>query len=297
MLNLKKCKLCPRNCGIDRTVSRGFCKAGDSIKIARAALHFWEEPCISGKNGSGTIFFSHCNLVCAYCQNRKISKGGFGKEISCEKLGDIFLALEDKGAHNINLVTPTPYVPLIIKALDAVRHRLTIPIVYNCGGYEKPEIIKILDDYVDIYLTDCKYYSNELSAKYSAAADYCYFAFSSLCEMIKTKGAPVFRDDIIQKGVIVRHLVLPSCRKDSMEILKKLRENFEPSDFVLSLMSQYFPPCTLEKFPELSRKITSFEYNSVTDFALELGFDGAYIQSRESANDDFVPDFNLNGVD
>ncbi len=294
MLSLKNCRLCPRNCGKNRHNSVGFCGAGDKIKIARASLHFWEEPIISGTNGSGTVFFSHCNLNCVYCQNYKISHHGFGKEISVDELCKIFLSLQQKGAHNINLVTPTPYVPFIIKALDKVRPKLKIPVVYNCGGYEKPELIRILKDYVDIFLTDFKYYEKESAQKYSSAKNYFYFAYHSLKEMIDICGLPRITDGIMQKGVIVRHLVLPSLRRESMEILKFLKENFGTDKFILSLMSQYFPPEGLTVFPEINRKITTFEYNSVVNFALELGFDNAYMQDKNSATEAFVPNFDLN---
>lgn len=297
MFDLKKCNFCPRNCGVDRTVKKGFCNAGDKIKIARAALHFWEEPCISGSRGSGTVFFSHCNLLCVYCQNGKISRSGFGKEISTDKLGEIFLSLQAQGAHNINLVTPTPYITLIAAALDKVKHKLKIPVVYNCGGYEKPEAVCFLKDYIDIYLTDFKYYDKTSAKKYSAAENYPDFALSSLFEMIKATGKPYFENNIMKKGVIVRHLVLPSMRKESIALLHLLKENFGTESFILSLMSQYFPPENLKDYPEINRPVTSFEYNSVVNEALSLGFTNAYTQERESANDSFVPDFDLSGVD
>lgn len=293
MLSLENCRLCPRNCGINRHISRGFCGAGDKIKIAKASLHFWEEPCISGTRGSGTVFFSHCNLSCVYCQNRKISHEGFGKEISPHELAEIFLALEERGAHNINLVTPTPYVPFIVEALDEIRPKLKIPVVYNCGGYESPEVIRHLKDYIDIFLTDFKYYEAEPSLKYSSAKDYFDFAHKSLFEMVDICGLPKIKNGLMQRGVIVRHLVLPSHRQDSIKILKFLKENFGTDKFILSLMAQYFPPVNLADSPEINRKITSFEYNSVVNYAFDLGFDNAYIQDRSSAKDSFVPDFNL----
>ncbi len=293
MLSLENCRLCPRNCGANRRISCGFCGATDKIKVAKASLHFWEEPCISGTQGSGTVFFSHCNLNCVFCQNHKISHGGFGREISTDKLGKIFLSLQDKGAHNINLVTPTPYVPLILKALDKVRHKLNIPVVYNCGGYEKPEIIRTLCGYVDIFLTDFKYFDGKSAEKYSCAKDYVEFAVTSLEEMVKMCGTPSFEGEMMKKGVIVRHLVLPSHRNDSAKILEILKEKFGTDSFILSLMSQYFPPTDLADFPEINRKITSFEYNSVVNSALDLGFKNAYIQDKSSAMDTFVPDFDL----
>ncbi len=293
MLTLESCRLCPRKCKVNRHLSLGFCGANDKIKVAKAALHFWEEPCISGKNGSGTVFFSHCNLSCVFCQNEKISRGGFGKEISTDKLGEVFLRLQDKGANNINLVTPTPYIPLILEALDKVRHKLTIPVVYNCGGYENPEIIPLLGDYIDIFLTDFKYYDGKIAKKYSKAEDYFDFALSSLKEMLKLCPYPVSDGSLMKRGVIVRHLVLPSHRGDSMKILDALSENFGTDSFILSLMSQYFPPNGLADFPEINRKVTTFEYDAVVNYAVDLGFKNAYIQDKSSAKDIFVPDFDL----
>ena len=297
MSELISCSLCPRNCKINRHETVGFCKAGDKIKVARCALHFWEEPIISGTKGSGTIFFSHCNLACVFCQNHEISHGGFGKEISVSECASLFFKLQSMGAHNINLVTPTPYASLIMEALDIVKDKLNIPVVYNCGGYENPELIEKLSPYIDIYLTDFKYYDKTLAKKYSHAENYSEFALSSLEKMIETKGAPKIKGGIMESGVIVRHLVLPSCREDSKKILSLLKENFGTDKFILSLMAQYFPPENLSITPEISRKITSFEYDSVVNFAYDLGFKNAYIQERESAKESFVPDFDLSGVD
>lgn len=297
MERLKNCTLCPRNCGVDRTKTVGFCGATNHIKAARAALHFWEEPCISGTNGSGTVFFSGCNLACRYCQNYKISTQGYGEEISVKRLGDIFLKLQEDGAHNINLVTPTPYLPQIMSAIDLVRDKMHIPFVANVGGYEKPETIKMLKGYIDIFLTDVKYKSPEISKKYSMASDYFKFAFDSLDKMLSITGAPEFNDDgIIKKGVIVRHLVLPGCRKDSIEVLKSLQKRFGVDDFVLSIMSQYTPNGHLENYPEINRRITTFEYNSVVDAAWELGYKNAYIQEKTSAREEFTPPFDLTGI-
>ncbi len=297
MSELMSCSLCPRNCRINRHERVGFCKAGDKIKVARCALHFWEEPIISGTKGSGTIFFSHCNLACVFCQNHEISHGGFGKEISVEECASLFLKLQSMGAHNINLVTPTPYSSLIIKALNLVKDKLNIPVVYNCGGYDNPDVIEKLSPYIDIYLTDFKYYDKTLAKRFSYAENYSKFALSSLKKMIETKGAPKIKDGIMERGVIVRHLVLPSYREDSKKILSLLKERFGTDKFILSLMAQYFPPENLSITPEINRKITSFEYDSVVDFAYDLGFKNAYIQERESAKESFVPDFDLSGVD
>ena len=293
----KKCTLCPRKCSADRSKTPGFCGATDKVKLARAALHFWEEPCISGENGSGTVFFSGCNLKCVYCQNHQISSDGFGKEVTVKRLAEIFCELQALGANNINLVSPTPYVPMICEALDFVKNQLTIPVVYNTGGYESIETLKMLEGYIDIYLTDMKYYSTALSAKYSAAEDYFDNAMAGLEEMIRQKSTPKFLDNgILKSGVIVRHLVIPGCRKDSESVLKALASRFSPNAFILSLMSQFTPNGKLEKFPELDRKITSFEYNSIVDLALKLGFDNGYMQQRSSAKSEYTPPFDLEGV-
>lgn len=297
MDRLKNCNLCPRNCGIDRTKSVGFCGATHKIKAARAALHFWEEPCISGTQGSGTVFFSGCNLACQYCQNYDISIGGFGKEITVERLGEIFLELQDKGAHNINLVTPTPYIPQIKAAIDLVRDKMHIPFVANVGGYEKAETIKELKGYIDIFLTDVKYKASEISKNYSKAPDYFKFAISSLEEMLKICGLPQLDSNgIMRSGVIVRHLVLPGCRRDSIEILNSLAEKFGTESFILSLMSQYTPNGHLQDYPEINRCTTAFEYNSVIDEALRLGFDNAYMQEKSSATAEYTPPFDLTGI-
>lgn len=294
---LKNCTLCPRNCGADRTKTVGFCGATEHIKVARAALHFWEEPCISGTKGSGTVFFSGCNLACRYCQNYDISIGGFGETITVKRLAEIFLELQSDGAHNINLVTPTPYWPQIMAAIDLVGEKIKIPFVANLGGYEKPETIRMLKGYIDIFLTDVKYQSSDISKKYSSAPDYFGFAMDSLSQMISLCGAPKFDDEgIIQSGVIVRHLVLPGCRKDSFEVLKSLAERFGTEQFVLSLMSQYTPNGHLEDYPELNRRITSLEYHSVVDLALEFGFESAYMQQKSSAKEEYTPPFDLTGV-
>jgi len=294
---IKNCTLCPRNCGIDRTKQVGFCGATDKIKLARAALHFWEEPCISGVHGSGTVFFSGCNLACRYCQNHSISTERLGKEITPNRLSQIFLELQDKGAHNINLVTPTPYIPHIIEAIDLVRNKICIPFVANMGGYEKPETIEKLKDYIDIFLTDVKYKSPELSARYSQATDYFDYSISSLEKMLTNVGKPKFdQNGIMQKGVIVRHLVLPGCRHDSTRVISALKERFGTESFILSLMSQYTPNGHLSDYPEINRRITTFEYNYVTDYAYNLGFTNAYIQEKSSAKEEYTPPFDLTGV-
>lgn len=297
MNKISRCDICPRHCSTDRKSTLGFCGANDLPRLARAALHMWEEPCISGSRGSGTVFFSGCNLRCVFCQNKEISIGGFGKEVSTHRLSEIFLELRDLGAHNINLVTPTPYIPQIIDAIDAVKSKIDIPFVFNTGGYDSVESIRALDGYIDIFLTDMKYFSSELSAKYSKAPDYFEKAVAALRQMLKQVGKPVTdTDGIMHRGVIVRHLVLPNCRKDSIKLLDTLAAEFPTDSFLLSLMSQYTPPeKRIDEFPELNRRVTTFEYNSVLDRALLLGFQG-YMQDRSGATSEYTPDFDLSGI-
>ena len=293
----KECNLCPRECGVDRSISTGFCKSGDKLKVARAALHYWEEPCISGKYGSGTVFFSGCNLKCCFCQNYNISSDCFGKEISIERLGDIFLELQDKGANNINLVTAVQYIPSIIMALDNVKHKLNIPVVYNSGGYENISTLDILKDYVDIYLPDIKYFDMELSKRYSVAEDYFEKASKAVLKMIDNAGKLKFNDKgIMQRGVIVRHMVLPSCYKDSIKILNWIKENLPEDKFLISLMSQYTPFYKACDYPEINRRVTTYEYNKVVDEALRLGLERGYIQEKSSAKEEYTPPFDLEGV-
>ena len=286
-----KCTLCPRKCGIDRSAHLGYCSSGDEIKVAKVMVHHWEEPPISGTKGSGAIFFSGCPLKCVYCQNHDISHGGIGKEISVSRLADIFLELQEKGVHNINLVSPTQYADKIRDALDMVKGRLTIPVVYNTGGYELPEEIEKMAGYVDVYLTDMKYYSPDISEKYSKARDYFEVASRSLKAMVSQQPkCELDKDGIIKKGVIVRHLVLPSLRKDSMKILDHVAEICGADNIKLSLMSQYTPEFCKGEYPELKRRVTTFEYNSVVEHATKLGFDG-YMQERSSASSIYTPDF------
>lgn len=292
-----RCNLCPRRCNADRAVSLGFCGCGNEIKAARAALHFWEEPCISGSRGSGAVFFCGCNLKCVFCQNGSISRGNGGKAISAGKLGEIFLRLQSLGAHNINLVTPTHYVGQIKDALCSIPSPLTVPLVYNCGGYEAPEGLAVLKDDVSVYLTDIKYADSALSQKYSGASDYFTVAMNALKTMLSYVGTPEYNSEgIMQRGVIVRHLVLPGCRHDSINILRRLKSEFGTDSFRLSLMSQYTPSGSLKNFPEINRRITSFEYNSVTETALDLGFCNAYVQQRSSAKSEYTPPFDLTGI-
>ena len=292
-----ECKLCPRECGTDRTKEKGFCGAGDKAVVARASLHKWEEPCISYKNGAGTVFFSGCNLHCCFCQNNKISNELFGKEISDEKLSEIFLRLQDMGADNIDLVTPTHFVPNIIKALDMAKNKLTIPVVYNCGGYESVKTIEMLDGYIDIYLPDMKYFSSEISAKYSNAPDYFERASVAALAMIKQTGELKFNDEGgLLKGTIIRHMVLPSHRHDSMEIIRWIAENTSPKNVLVSIMNQYTPfEFISDEYPELKRRVTKMEYNSVVNLAAELGING-FTQQKSSASQEYVPDFDLSGI-
>lgn len=288
---LSECRLCPRECGVNRHVGTGFCGQSDKIKIARADLHMWEEPCISGTRGSGTIFFSGCTLRCIFCQNYEISQEGKGYYITQDELGDTMLHLQDKGAHNINLVSPTPYVPHIIKALDSLKGKLNIPIVYNCGGYERVETLKMLEGYVSIYLPDFKYLDSAYSSEYSGAQDYAVKALKAIKEMVRQTGKPKYdTDGIMQSGVIIRHLTLPTLRHDSLALIKLINENFGTDEIVLSLMSQYLPMYKAVEHPKLGRRISTFEYNSVAKVATEYGFDG-YMQERSSSSKAYIPDF------
>ena len=287
----ENCSLCPRNCHIDRTSSLGFCQSSSQIKAARAALHHWEEPCISGTRGSGAVFFSGCTLRCCFCQNYSISSETYGKEISEQKLAQIFLELQNQGAHNINLVTATQYLPSILNALDRIKDKLNIPVVYNSSGYEKPETIRLLKDYVDIYLPDLKYFSSKLSQKYSKAAS------NAVRLMIEQTGKPVFDSDgILQKGVIIRHLVLPNCRKDSITLLHWIKETLPDKSYLISLLSQYTPFYKSHEYPELNRRITTYEYESVLKEAISLGLVEGFMQEKSSAKEEYTPPFNLEGL-
>ena len=300
---LKACRLCPRGCGVDRTEKSGFCGSPAVIRAARAALHPWEEPCISGLHGSGTVFFSGCTLRCCFCQNHTISQEGFGKELTVDRLADIFLRLQDQGAHNINLVTATQYLPLILPALDLVRHRLNIPVVYNCGGYERTETVQALANYVDIWLPDFKYFDPELSRKYSKAADYFEVASKAIAQMIAQTGAPVFHTlpeqpdiSLMDRGVIIRHMVLPGQKEDSIRLLSWIADKLPKGKYYISLMSQYTPFYKSSEYPELNRRITSYEYQKVVDAALELGLDQGFMQEKSSAKEEYTPPFDLEGL-
>lgn len=288
------CNACPRKCNIDRSKKAGFCGMTDKIKIARAGLHFWEEPCISGKKGSGTIFFSGCPLKCVYCQNEEISSGGFGKEITVERLAEIFRELEEKGAHNINLVTPTHYSEQILEALQLYRPK--IPIVYNCSGYEDVEALKKFRNIVDIYLTDIKYFDSEVSLKYSKAKDYFEAASKAVKEMVSQQPENIFDEDgIMKKGVIIRHLVLPLNVNQTRKILEWIKENL-PENVIISLMSQYIPMGKACEYKEINRRLTTREYEKVLDMFEELDFEYGFMQELSSSKEDFIPPFNLEGV-
>lgn len=291
---LSNCTLCPRRCGTDRESGKvGFCGANDKIKIARCALHFWEEPCISGKNGSGTVFFSHCSMKCVYCQNYKISRLGIGKFISTNELCDCFLKLAEDGANNINLVTPTHYVPQIIEAVAIARKKgLRLPIIYNSSGYETPETIKMLNGTIDIYLPDMKYFDDRYALRYSGAPSYFEIASRAISEMFSQVGRCVFDEQgMIKKGVIVRHLMLPGLLFDSKKIIDYLFKTYG-NDIFLSIMNQYTPTKALPPdFPELNKKISEKYYNSLIDYALNLGIKNAYIQDGDTAKESFIPEF------
>lgn len=293
----ENCCLCPRKCGVNRYEATGCCGMRAAVTAAKASLHQWEEPCISYKNGAGTVFFTGCSLQCVYCQNAEISRERFGAEITADELGDIFLRLQDSGADNIELVTPTHFLPDILAALERVKHRLDIPVVYNSGGYELPETIKKLDGYVDVFLPDIKYFSAEISEKYSAAPDYFEYASAAVKSMTEQVGELEYNSDGgLVRGTIIRHLVLPGCRHDSIKIMEWIAANIPPEKRLVSIMSQYTPFEHIpEDFPELMRTVTKMEYNSVTRRAEELGIKG-FTQEKSSAAADYVPDFDLSGV-
>ena len=286
------CSICPRECRVDRDIKHGVCNAGNTLKIARVGLHEWEEPCISHKNGSGTIFFSGCNLKCVYCQNAEISKELKGKEIGTDVLSDEILKLQDIGADNINLVTPTHFAKQIIRSLDKIKHKLNIPVCYNCGGYEKVETLSMLNGYIDIFMPDIKYFDKSLSERYSGASDYFFVASKALEKMYELVGYAKYNDDgKMIGGVLTRHLVLPSHTEDSINILEYISQNYDVEKFALSIMSQYFPTERCKKYPEINRKLTTLEYRKVVNKADCLGFKNCYIQDKSSATIKYVPVF------
>lgn len=292
MNKFEKCDLCPRRCLINRTIKPGKCGMMDKLVIAKAYKHMWEEPPISGTNGSGTIFFTGCNLKCIFCQNYEISSKLIGQEVTIEEFSNICLNLEKDGAHNINLVTPTFFVPLIIEGIKLARKKgLKIPIVYNTSGYETIDTIKLLDGIVDIYLPDFKYYDDTLANKYSHITDYFKYASSSLKEMYKQVGKPKFnKDGIMTSGIIVRHLMLPTHLDDSKKIIKYLYDNYKDNIYI-SIMNQYTPIKKFDRFKELNNKVSDDDYNELIDYAIDLGIKNAYIQEGETQSESFIPDF------
>lgn len=301
MKNMNKyenCLLCPRKCGINRSTGQtGVCGVSSEIKVARAALHYWEEPCISGKRGSGAVFFSGCSLHCVFCQNREISDGKAGKLISKERLSDIFMELADKGANNINLVTPGQYIPDIVWAVNDAKSRgMKLPIIYNTSGYENVTELKLLEGIVNVYLPDFKYMDSTLSARYSRAKDYPSVAKQALSEMVRQQPDVVIDDatGLIQKGVIVRQLLLPGHVNDAKAVLKYLYDTYHDHVYI-SMMSQ-FTPIALKDYPEINRTVTRREYERLVDYALEIGITNAFIQEGDVAKDSFIPAFDCEGV-
>lgn len=297
MCEYKNCKLCPRECGIDRSKTIGACKATDKVKVALASIHSYEEPCISGIEGSGTVFFSNCNLRCVYCQNFEISRDGFGKEITVERLADIFIEQQSRGVNNINLVTPTMYVDSIIEAIKIAKSKgLIIPIVYNSSGYEKAETIKKLEGYIDVYLPDFKYATNRLAKKYSGVNNYVESVIPAIHEMIRQAGKPIFNDKgIMTKGVIIRHMILPNNVLNTKMVLKKIKEEFKDNTLI-SVMAQYFPSGDAAKYPEINRKITVEELEEVENYLEELEMDNGYIQELGEHEEEYVPNFDLSNI-
>jgi len=312
MESYSRCNLCPRNCNVNRREGKiGYCGQTYEIEVARAALHKWEEPCISGERGSGTVFFSGCPLRCVYCQNHSIAIGKVGKSITTKRLSQIFLNLQEQKANNINLVTPTHFVPSIIGALEGARvNGLKLPIVYNTGSYEKVETIKSLEGHVQVYLPDLKYCDSDMAKKYSNAPDYFKVATSAINEMVRQCKRPVFsgekaakgligegvvEEGIMLSGVIVRHLLLPGGLEDSKKIIKYLYETYG-DDIYISIMNQYTPVAELSKYPELKRTVTQEEYDELVDYAIELGVENGFIQEGETAKESFIPEFDMEGV-
>lgn len=293
------CNLCPRKCNADRESGIvGYCGETASIRAARASLHMWEEPCISGKTGSGTVFFSGCPLKCVFCQNNSIATNRTGKNISEERLAEIFLELQAKGACNINLVTPTHFVPQIVTALrKAKADGLSIPIVYNTGAYENVDTLRLLEGLVDIYLPDLKYFSPTLSSRYSNAPDYFTVACAAIEEMFRQAGPPVFDETtgLMKSGVIVRHLLLPACLEDSKKVMDYLYNTYK-NDIYVSIMSQYTPMRHFTDMPELNRKVSRREYDSLVDYCINLGIENGFIQEEDVASDSFIPPFDLEGI-
>ncbi len=298
VFNFSNCTLCPRECKVNRVTGiRGFCGASDKINIARASLHMWEEPCLSGSGGSGTIFFTGCNMGCVFCQNSEISHNYKGFPIDEHRLCEIFFELKEKGAHNINLVTAAHFLPQVLTAIKAAKEQnINIPFVYNSSGYEKADAIKRAEGLIDIYLPDFKYFDNERAEKYSKAKEYPEFAKKAIAEMVRQKPKCIFdNDDIMLSGVIVRHLMLPDGLFDSKKIIKYLYDTYKHSIY-MSIMSQYTPFGYLEEHPELKQKVKSKDYKKLIDYAASLGIENAFIQEGEAADESFIPDFSGQGI-
>ncbi len=287
------CTLCPRRCGAERTAEAGggFCRMPGGLRVARAMLHHWEEPPISGQNGAGTVFFSGCTLGCVYCQNGDISAGGFGKDISTARLREIFEELIAQGAHNIELVTPTHFLPWILPALTP---RLPVPVVYNCGGYERVETLRALEGLVDVYLPDLKYADGALAAELSGAADYFPVACEAIREMFRQVGPYVLEDGLLTRGVVIRHLVLPGYLDNTRRVLDWIAETFAPGDVLVSLMSQYTP--TANMTGRLARRVTAAEYRAAADYMRNCGISDGFVQERTSAEEAYTPAFDGEGV-
>lgn len=297
-MSVQKCELCPRKCNVERSLNQtGYCGMTNDLYVARAALHMWEEPCISGEEGSGTVFFSGCTLRCVYCQNHDIAAGKAGKKITVDRLAQIFLELQKKGANNINLVTPTHYTMQIVEALKMAKAAgLFIPVVYNTSGYECVRTLKMLDGLVDVYLPDFKYAHSALSLKYSNAADYCEIVKQALKEMYRQVGKPSFNEKgIMTKGIIVRHLVLPGLLEDSKKIIKYLIATYG-NNIYISIMNQYTPLDNVKNFPEINRRITDKEYEQIVNYAIDVGVENGFIQEEGTSEESFIPAFDYEGV-
>ena len=289
---MASCALCPRRCGVDRTAGQvGVCGVTDTLRVARIAPHMWEEPPISGSRGSGTVFFTGCSLRCIFCQNRTISREGMGKTYTEEELTAAILSLRDQGVHNINFVTPTHYTSTIVRILERIKPTLGIPVVWNCGGYESVETLRMLEGLVDIYLPDFKYFSSDLSRDYSAAPDYPAIATEAVQEMYRQTGPYTEEKDLAKRGVIIRHLVLPGCRADSMNVLRHIASILPPAEIRISVMRQYTPDFAADApYKNLHRRVTDFEYTSVLDEAARLGLVG-FSQGKDAATKAYTPDF------
>jgi putative pyruvate formate lyase activating enzyme len=298
MKTLENCNLCPRNCGVNRLNGQiGFCGASENIKLARVSLHHYEEPCISGQNGSGTVFFSNCSLRCVFCQNHQISQKGFGTEVTIKRLAEIFLELQNSNAHNINLVTPTHYVPQIISAINVSKELgLTIPIIYNSSGYENLETIKMLKGYIDVYVPDLKYWNNKYALKYSNAKNYFSYAKVAIEEMFSQVPNVKFNEaGLITKGLIIRHLMLPGLLFDSKKIIDYINNTYKNNVYI-SIMNQYTPMFHASNYPEINKTLNSDHYDSLIDYALSKGITNGFIQDSGSSSKEFIPAFDLRGI-